>query len=224
MAFIPLFVNPKGLNVVVFGGGGIGAKRARMFAEAGARVCIVALEFSREAEDLSRRGLATLVRLDVLSSRGREEALRLIEGADIIVIATSSPQANDAVYKMALERKKLINNAADASKGNIIVPFTGEAEGFHVAVTTLGKSSIAAKHALRKLLETIRADKSLQALLDSLSRIKQELKLTVKDPGERMTLYRAIEADKGFWEAVDKGDGGEAYRRAKKIIEQRKSP
>lgn len=220
MPHIPLFVDPKGLNVVVFGGGKVGARRARMFAEAGARVYIAALDFSKEAEELSRRGLATLVRLNLLEQEGREEARKLIERSDMVVVATSSPEANKTVYMIASSMGKLINNAADSSKGNVVVPFAGRAGGFYVAVTTLGESSIAAKHALRKALETLGGDESLQALLSSLSRIKRELKLAIKDPKKRMALYRAIEADKDFWEAVNRGDGDEAYKRAKRIVEE----
>jgi len=216
LTYIPLFFDPKGFRVLVFGGGEVGSRRARMFAEAGAHVSIIALEFSERAKELSQKGMAELVRLDVLREHDRVEAL--IDKADIVVIATGNPRVDNEVYEMASRKGKLINNATDSSKGNVIVPFMGEVGGFHIAVTTLGKSSIAAKHALRRLIKTLENDKQLQALLHSLSRIKEELKSTINDPRKRMDIYKAIENDEKFWSMINQGDPDKAYKRARQLL------
>jgi len=45
---IPLWVEASRLRVVIFGGGSVGTRRARLFASAGAKVRVVAKEVSPE--------------------------------------------------------------------------------------------------------------------------------------------------------------------------------
>ncbi len=215
--YIPLYIDVEGLKVVVFGGGSVGYRRAKLFLEGGARVVIASKDFSDEVIKLAENNSnLQLVRVDAnVDSRVVEG---LVREADMVVIAMNDLKASRRVATIAMEMGKLVNNATDAGMGNIIVPFHAEVNGLYVAVTSLGKTGIAARRALEKIKAVLANDTELLALYNAMSRIKVFMKKTIKDPKDRLKLYFEIEDDVEFKRLVEAGDVEGAYRRGVELI------
>jgi len=212
--YIPLYVNPRGLRVLVVGGGSVGSRRALMFRDAGARVVVVASEFS---DTLLKASGVELRRLAL--PEGLDDLEKLVDESDIVVIALSDEGLAERISSMALAKRKLVNNAVDHRKGNVIVPFSSKVSGLSVAITSFGATGLAARLALEKVVELLREDREVNAAYKAMSRLKMVVRSTVKDPKARMKAYYAIHEDEEFRSHIRRGDWKSAYLRGLKIIE-----
>ncbi len=216
MAHIPLFINVKGKRVAVFGGGSVGERRARMFAEAGADVVVAAEEFSDGLRRMASKGLVKLVELKLPEGLG--EAKRIIEWSWLVVVALGDQEAARLVAEEALRAGKLVNNAVDAGMGDVVVPFRATVWGdMQLAVTSLGRSGIAARTALEEAVRCLESREDLRRLYEALKAVKSELKARVPDAGERIKLYFEIAGDARFRELAVAGRLREALERALEI-------
>jgi precorrin-2 dehydrogenase/sirohydrochlorin ferrochelatase len=212
--YIPLYVNPKGLKVLVVGGGSVGSRRALMFRNAGARVVVVASEFSEillKAGGVELRKLALPEDLEVLE--------KLVDESDIVVVALGDEGLAERIASIALAKRKLVNNAVDHRRGNVIVPFSSSIAGLNVAITSFGATGLAARLALEKVVELLRGDREVNAAYKAMGRLKMIIKSTVKDPKARMKAYYAIHEDEEFRSHIRRGDWKSAYLRGLKVIE-----
>ncbi len=212
--YIPLYVNPSGLKVLVIGGGSVGARRALMFRDAGAKVVVVASEFSEVllgASGVELRKLTLPEELDILE--------KLIDESNIVVIALSDVGLAERIASMALAKGKLVNNAVDHRKGNVIVPFSSNIAGLGIAVTSFGATGLAARLALEKIVKLLREDPEVNAAYRAMSRLKNIIRSTVEDPKIRMRIYNAIHDDEEFRSHIRRGEWRLAYLRGLKIIE-----
>ena len=193
MARKPLWVELDGLNVLVAGGGPVGERRALWFLEGGANVVVAAMEFtSRLVEEAKRNPRLRLHRCNLETCPELEE---LVRRANIVVIALPKGRAYERVWSLATAAGKLINDAADASKTMIVVPYYGEAYNglLKVAVTSEGEAGLAARHALYTLLACLESDEELRTLFEAFRRAKRLVKKLVPDPKERMKIYFELE-------------------------------
>jgi len=215
MVYIPLFIDVSSLKVLVVGGGMVGSRRARSFLSAGAMVTVVAKEFS---EELLKNKAINAIEADIEEGG---EIEKLIEQNDLIVIATNNKKINDKVYEMAKSKGKLINNATDASKGNVVFPFRLKVLGnIEVAVTSFGASGIAARRVAGRIKDTIDKDKELEALYESMKEFKKYLKENISDAKLRYKLYFIVENDKEYESYIRMGDKDSALRRAIQIAKK----
>ncbi|WP_460124518.1 precorrin-2 dehydrogenase/sirohydrochlorin ferrochelatase family protein [Stetteria hydrogenophila] len=216
MGWIPLYVNPEGFRVLVVGGGRVGEGRALLFSRAGARVKVAAMDFTEGLRAEAGRGSLELVRLRLPEDWGR--LVELIEESDLVVVAVSDPGIARRVAEEALSRGKLVNNAVDYRLGNVVVPFRGSTSyGLHYAVTSLGRTGIAARAAAEKIRECLERDEELRALYYSMARLKEWLKANVPSPRKRMPIYFKVAGDEAYRRAVARGDAEEALRRALEV-------
>ena len=208
-----LYINPAGLRVLVVGGGNVGTRRAIWFSSAGAKVTVIAKEISEELKDAASQGRISVVNVDLGTETGR----RLLEDAvgmsDFVVIALNGSLAREAA-EIALRMGKLVNNAVDASHGNVIVPFQAATSyGLRVAVTSLGDTGVAARIILESLLKYLESPWA-RALYISMKCYKKILKIKIKNINDRMELYFLPERDEEYWKHVREGDWRGALRRA----------
>ena len=211
--YIPLFINPSGLRVLVVGGGSVGTRRALMFRRAGARVIVVAKEFSKELldSDVELREVRLPEDFPVLE--------KFIEESDLVVIALSDEQLAGRIAKIALAKGKLVNNAVNHREGNVIVPFAATVLGLGVAITSFGVTGLAARIALEKIVKLIEEDREVNAAIKAMGKLKVIIRSKVADPRDRMKLYDIIHGDSEFREYLRRGDWVSAYLRGLKIIE-----
>lgn len=186
--FMPFYLNLEGFRVAVLGGGSVGVRRARYFSQAGALVTVYSLELNGASrEELEAEG----VRFVEADLGDKEVASRVLEENDLVVIALDDPELARRLAEEAIRRGKLVNNAVDATGGNVIVPFQGLAWGgrLGLAVTSFGEMGITARRVLEKLLQTVEEERALRSLHELLSSIKQAAKLCIGEPKRRVALY-----------------------------------
>jgi precorrin-2 dehydrogenase/sirohydrochlorin ferrochelatase len=195
---IPLFHDFSGATVLVFGGGRVGARKARRFA-AEADVVVVSPEFSDD--DF---GGAELVRGapesgDVGGWVGRVEPA-------LVVVATDSGPVNDAAAAAAREAGALVNRAdesgARADVRSVVVPATVSDGDVTAAVSTGGRSPALSRH-LRAELEETFAGADAMAELSALFR--SEMKERGVPPEDRRAAVRTLVSDPRVWKGLRAG-------------------
>ena len=214
---IPLWLEMEGRRVLVVGGGNVGTRRALKFLEAGARVRVLSLYFS----DLLRREASRNPRLELVEGdASREDVVREHVGwADIVVIATDKPEVNELVWSIAKSMRKWVNDATNAERTEVVVPYEGEVfGGLRFAVTSEGKSVVAARLARDRVKRCLERDLELKTLFEAMTYAKQFMKKAIPDAKKRFPIYFEIEKDPLFREAVRRGDVEKAKKRAEEII------
>jgi len=207
----------EGRRVLVVGGGNVGTRRALKFLEAGAHVRVLSLYFS----DILREEASRNPRLELVEGdASREDVVREhVSWADIVVIATDNPEVNRIVWSVAKSMRKWVNDATNAERTEVVVPYEGEVfDGLRFAVTSEGRSGVAARWARDRIKQCLEKDVELKTLFEAMSHAKQFLKKVIPDAKKRFPIYFEIEKDPLFREAVRRGDVGKAKKRAEEII------
>jgi precorrin-2 dehydrogenase/sirohydrochlorin ferrochelatase len=207
---IPLFHDFAGETVLVFGGGPVGARKARRFARE-ARVVVVAPSFA-DADF----GDAELVRAEP----SPEEAASWVErfAPALVVAATDDEAVNDAAAAAARARGALVNRADRAGSrdaGSVVVPATVRDGDVTVAVSTGGASPALAKY-LRERIEAELDGAGAMAVLTG--DLREELKASDLSPRERREAIRVVVRSPAVWKALRTGETN-ARAEAERVIE-----
>jgi len=147
---IPLLHDFTDARVLVFGGGPVGARKARRFARE-AEVVVVSPDFAdREFGD------AALVR----AAPDPDEIPGWLERTTpaLVVAATDDEAINDAVTDAARERGTLVNRAdrsGNRDADSVVVPATVREDPVVVAVATGGQAPALSKYLRQELEETL---------------------------------------------------------------------
>ncbi len=187
---IPLLHDFDGERVLVFGGGPVGARKARRFAEE-ADVVVVSPTFDAD----EYRG-AELIRA-CPSPETVEEWLDRFDPA-LVVAATDDGTLNAAIDEQAKQRG-ILRNRADRSGerdvGSVVVPATVRDDPVVVSIST-GATSPALSRYLRQELESTIENAGEMAELTG--QIREEL----TGPDRRESL-RAVVSSEEVWKALD---------------------
>jgi precorrin-2 dehydrogenase/sirohydrochlorin ferrochelatase len=207
---IPLFHDFSGARVLVFGGGRVGARKARRFARE-ARVVVVSPTFGdREFGGAER----------VRAAPDPEAVPDWFDRADpaLAVAATDDGAVNDAVARAARERGVLFNRAdrssdddpaeSDADRDGdedderareVVVPATVRDDPVTLAVATGGRSPALSRH-LRERFEEEFAGAGAMAELSG--QLRTELRERGVAPSERRAAIRAVVRSERVWKAL----------------------
>lgn len=203
---IPLGHDFDGETVLVFGGGAVGARKARRFARE-ARVVVVSPTFA--AADF---GTSEFVR----AAPTPADVPAWLDAADpaLVVAATDDDALNAAIASVATERGVLVNRAdrsGGRDRGSVVVPATVEDGPVTVAVTTSGTSPAVSRHLRRELAAVVDGAGVVATVVGGL---RDELKRRGADPERRRAAIRAVAESEAVW-AVARDDGDrEATREA----------
>ena len=195
---IPLFHDFTGETVLVFGGGPVGARKARRFARE-TRTVVVSPEFAdRDFGD------AELVR----AAPAPEAVADWVERFDpvLVVAATNSDAVNEAAETAARAYGTLVNRA-DHSGGrdadSVVVPATVDDDPVTVAISTDGSSPALSKY-LRERVEAELAGAGGMAELTA--ELRTELNCLDVSPAERRDAIRAVVRSSHVWKALRTGE------------------
>lgn len=218
---IPLYHDFTDERVLVFGGGPVGARKARRFA-AEAAVTVVSPDFG--AEDY---GDAELVRAAPSPAAVRDWVDRV--EPSLVVAATDDDAVNDAAADAARAVGALVNRAdrsdadgddeddetaPDRGARDVVVPATVEDGDVRVAISTGGASPALAKH----LRERIEADiAGAGAMADLTGRLRRELRDSDYTAAERRDAVRAVVRSERVWKALRTGES-KARQEADRVI------
>ena len=186
----------------------MGLRRARTFAEAGAHVVVVARELRGEAPQGVDVVLADLRRMDYT---------RLLARADIAVIAVDDQDLAAEVAEAARRVGALVNDATDASRADVVVPYRARVGGVELAATSGGAAGAAARIAL-EVAERCLEGSHVPTLFKAYARAKEEAKRAIRDVRRRLQFYDALIRDEEFMRRVALGDVDAAVARALELL------
>lgn len=196
MHMIPLMIDLTGKKVVIFGGGEVGARKARFFVEE-AEVTVISRSFSPL---LSGFGIHR-VTLD-LSSLSEEELSLLLDGASLAVAATPDPSLNNRIG-MACRKGRILFNNASGEPGDVLLPSVIRGEHFLLALSTGGAGPAVSRYVREHLQSTLPGLDTMVALQD---RLRQYLRENEPDIRKRKDILTGILHDPTVWAALEKGE------------------
>ncbi|HEY5191879.1 MAG TPA: NAD(P)-dependent oxidoreductase, partial [Candidatus Deferrimicrobium sp.] len=151
--YLPVFHDVRGARVLVIGAGAVGARKIEALLAGGARVTVVAKEFSPAVKERAARGDLTILRGTFHPDQMRE--------AELVFVATPDRALNRRVSAEARRRRVPVNVADSPEECTFLLPAVVRGEEFTAAISTSGRHPGAAK-ALREFLEDHRVEISVR--------------------------------------------------------------
>ena len=144
MNYFPVFFDLTGQNVLVVGGGEVALRKVSLLERCGAVLTVVAPDIVPELKERGARGSLTLVQ--------REFRPGDLDGARLVIVATSRHAINRWIAKLGDSRAIPVNVVDDREASRFIVPAIIDRDPVLVAVSTGGTSPVLARR-LRERLE-----------------------------------------------------------------------
>lgn len=185
MEYLPLFVDLKGRDCLVVGGGNIAARKASLLLKAGAKVSLVSPEVSTSTQKL--------IDNDQVAWIEEEFSPEHIDHPRVVIAATDDETVNNQVYDSANQKNILVNVADNPEKCDFILASILDRSPIVIAVSSGGDSPILARH-LRARLETL-IPPAYGRLATLASRYRDKVKQGFAKVSER----------RRFWESVLQG-------------------
>ncbi len=144
MSLFPIFVKLKGRLVAVVGGGKIAEEKIPRVLTSGARIRLIAPSITPQ--------IVEWVRFGKIEWRQKEFAAADLDGAYLVIAATSAPGVNGAVFQEADARDLLCNAVDDIKHCHFYHGAVVQRGDLQIAISTNGKSPALAQR-LRQELE-----------------------------------------------------------------------
>jgi uroporphyrin-III C-methyltransferase/precorrin-2 dehydrogenase/sirohydrochlorin ferrochelatase len=151
--YLPVFHDVLGASVLVVGAGAVGTRKIEALLAGGARVTVVAKEFSPAVEERAACGDLTVLRGAFHTGQMKE--------AGLVFVATPDRTLNRRVSAEARQRRIPVNVSDAPEECTFLLPAVARGDDFTAAISTGGKNPGAAK-ALREFLEEHRAEISVR--------------------------------------------------------------
>jgi precorrin-2 dehydrogenase/sirohydrochlorin ferrochelatase len=191
---IPLMVDYTGKKVTIFGGGNVGARKARYFAGE-AEVMVYSRSFIPDFQIIPVKQM----RIE-LSAEGTQLP-GLIAGASLVIAATSDSRLNTSILTCC-QNQGILCNTVTIPPGDVTLPAKYTGEEFVIAISTLGGSPAVSRF-IREHMETTWPD------LDLMIRLEKRLRADLKEQGipeeQRRDILTAALHDPEVWKALKLG-------------------
>jgi uroporphyrin-III C-methyltransferase/precorrin-2 dehydrogenase/sirohydrochlorin ferrochelatase len=146
MNYFPVFFDLTALKVLVVGGGEVALRKVALLERSGARITLVAPEVIPELQERAAGGKMHL--------RIREFAPDDLDGARLVIVATSRRAVNRWIAALSEARGVPVNVVDDREASRFIVPAIIDRDPVLVAISTGGASPVLARR-LRERLEAV---------------------------------------------------------------------
>ncbi|MCZ6658056.1 MAG: siroheme synthase CysG [Gammaproteobacteria bacterium] len=195
MDYLPLFLDLRGKDCLVVGGGVIALRKIELLSRAGANVTVVAEQFSK---DVSAQATSNRVRLVERAYQESDVARR-----SLVVAATDDAATNAQIFDDCRSADTLVNTVDAANLSNAIFPSIVDRDPVLVAISTGGRSPTLAR-VVRGWLET-RLPPRLGALAEFAAARRAEVSKKIRSSKARQKFWdRAITGVMG--ERILRGD------------------
>lgn len=135
--FFPAFLDMKGKNVLIVGGGKIGGRRCRILSDFSCDVTVLSPYVTEEIAELERKGKARVIR--------EKFDLKYIDKADMVLATTDDTQLNRYIFKECIKRNIHVNAASEKEYCTFYFPGIAAAGEVVVGVGAQGKNHRLAK-------------------------------------------------------------------------------
>lgn len=201
MSLFPMFLKLEGRSCLVVGAGTIGQTKIRSLLVAGASVRVVAPRANAGVSEWARSG--------VISWAARDFNAADLEGAFLVVAATSSPDVNESIFREAQRRGVLCNVVDDPERCDFYYPAVVRRGQLQLAISTGGHSPALAQR-LRCELEK-QFGPEYAGWLENLGRARQQLFASNARPEDRRRRLHELASRQAF-EAVQRPIIREKFR------------
>jgi precorrin-2 dehydrogenase/sirohydrochlorin ferrochelatase len=188
MSLFPMFLKLEDRECLVVGAGAIGEPKIRSLLVAGAKVRVVALE--------ARPAVAEWARLGVITWDARSFEPKDVEGAVLVVAATSLREVNEAVFQAARSRGILCNAVDDPDRCDFYYGSLVRRGDLQVAISTAGQSPALAQR-LRHDIEA-RISPEYAGWLDRLGKIRRRMMAGHLPVERRRRLLHRLATQRAF--------------------------
>ena len=198
--YYPIYLDIEGRNVIIIGGGNVCARKAETMMRYGARVTIVAPEFTDEIEGWAREGCLALKRKTYDASD--------LDGANIVIASTDIQSVNEQIAADCRARRIPVNVVDVTPLCEFIVPAIIESGSVQIAVSTGGRSPALARTLKEDLQRFIGPEYS--EVNDVLGTLRDGAKSVLPTDMDRKRFFDGIIAQ-GILELLREGKRREAY-------------
>ena len=188
MSLFPLFLKLEGRLVVVVGGGAIAEGKIEGLLAAGARVRVVAPRITQQIAEWTR-----FRRVEWLP---KEFGAGDLDGASLVVAATSAPGVNKAVFSEAEAKNIFCNAVDDVENCHFYYGAIVQRGDLQIAISTNGKSPALAQR-IRKELEAAYSSEHAE-WLEWLGAVREILRADSSDPEQTKALLHQLASREGF--------------------------
>lgn len=191
---LPIMLTVRGRRCLVVGAGGVGVRRAKLLAQAGAHVVIVATEVHPSARLVG----------GAIHERAFEPAD--LDGVLLAVAATNCSDVNQAVSDAAADRGVLVNRSDRGLAGDFAFMASHRDGPLTVAVHTGGASASAASRIRSLVTESL--DPDWAQLLALALPVRQVIQTKIGDSTKRTALLRRLTDDQAMQTLKTEGEVG----------------
>jgi uroporphyrin-III C-methyltransferase / precorrin-2 dehydrogenase / sirohydrochlorin ferrochelatase len=205
--YFPVFFDLAGQKVLIVGGGDVALRKISLLERTGASITVVAPVI---APELMARAAAGQLKLAI-----REFAADDLDGARLVIVATSRRAVNRWIAKLSESRNIPVNVVDDREASRFIVPAIIDRDPVMVAISTGGTSPVLARR-LRERLEAM-IPKRIGELASWLRTLRAGTRLKLRDLDERRRFFEAV-VDGPAARRFIAGDGQGALRAAQQLL------
>jgi uroporphyrin-III C-methyltransferase / precorrin-2 dehydrogenase / sirohydrochlorin ferrochelatase len=205
MDYLPIFTNIRDRLCLVVGGGEVGARKAGVLLEAGAKVRVVAPNIDPALWEQKN--------VEAIVARYEEKHL---DGVTLVIAATNDRSVNRQVSQQAQRRNIPVNVVDDPALCSFIMPAILDRSPLMVAFSSGGASPVLARMMRGKLEAMIPQNYSRLAAFAE--RFRERVKQRIGDPAKRRIFWEnALESVVA--EKVLAGDESGAEKMMKQMLE-----
>jgi siroheme synthase-like protein len=208
MRYYPIYLDLKGRDVLVVGGGAIAEGKAMQLVEAEAHVTVVSPELTE-----ALRAAADRQEIVYLNSSFIEENLN---GVFLVVSATGDRKVNEKVAKAARERGLLCNVVDQPDLCNFITPALVTRGELQISVSTGGGSPTLTQRVKREVAALI--GEEYGELLELAEEMRARAKERIHDFERRKDALRAF-VESGALDLIRAGKRDEARDMARRFLQ-----
>jgi uroporphyrin-III C-methyltransferase/precorrin-2 dehydrogenase/sirohydrochlorin ferrochelatase len=180
--YFPVFFDLAGQKVLIVGGGEVALRKISLLERTGASITVVAPVMAPELAARAAAGQLTLAL--------REFAAEDLDGARLVIVATSRRAVNRWIANLSESRNIPVNVVDDREASRFIVPAIIDRDPVMVAISTGGTSPVLARR-LRERLEAM-IPRRIGELASWLRALRAGTRLKLRDTDVRRRFFEAV--------------------------------
>ncbi|WP_026852655.1 precorrin-2 dehydrogenase/sirohydrochlorin ferrochelatase family protein [Geothrix fermentans] len=182
MSLLPLFLDLRGKQVLVVGGGSVAQAKLRALRPTGCRIRAVSPAFNP----------AFLAELAAFDTERHDRAFvpEDLDGVHLVITATNDPAANAVVAAHARSQSLWVNAVDDAASCDALFPSILRRGPFVAALSTEGAFA-GLSRVVREALEGLVPDAAIPEF-EALVQLRRQLRQSLPDPAERAERLRSL--------------------------------
>jgi precorrin-2 dehydrogenase/sirohydrochlorin ferrochelatase len=212
-SFLPLMVDLHGRKVVIFGGGSVGERKAELFGEY-ANTLVISRNFSQRLSELGQQKRVTLIQMDA-GSLPDDAIKELVDGAFLVIPATSNRQINDRITSIA-RSLKILTNQVDTI-GEVTIPAVIHRGELVIGISTTGSSPAFSRYVRQNIEKVITPE--YEQMITLQNDIRTYLKEHVENQKQRKSILWKVLEDALVWKDISESYE-KAYKRAYDIVQE----